>query len=345
MDRRTIINSSGTAAARPRGACAILLACLAILGISLTPCIADQVTLGSGARVEIPAPDGYVRIDGINAKWDELRRVASPSYGRIIIEFGSESDRMALLKGEFPDVGRSFYAVSLHVYEQMHVTGEMFAQVKDAFRSEMPTTGMVGRIKQLMKEPETRLSEHLTQEHEIPTDFKVGEMIPVGTLVEDDKSVTCSFLMQSLLDVEGQGHREAVLATSLATLWVGQRVLLCVYCLSPYEGIEDITWTRDAMSQWKEKIFQANSPVLVPSLAPSAAADSGRAASGRGGTRQGKRFWDWLLVRLVAYAIIGAVLMAIAFIWALVSKTAKRDEEENTPAPTRDKSSDDPEVW
>ena len=62
--------------------------------------LADKVSLGGGVMVEIPAPEGSVRIDGVYSEFDREFEDSLPQDTKSLIVFGTDEDLQSLKYGE-----------------------------------------------------------------------------------------------------------------------------------------------------------------------------------------------------------------------------------------------------
>ena len=89
-------------------------------------CGAEQVSL-DGQMVEIPAPDGSVRLDRVNSQFDLELSSRLPTNTELLIVFGSEEDLQALKQAEVPDISVMFTVQAIE--PRSKISKARFAQV------------------------------------------------------------------------------------------------------------------------------------------------------------------------------------------------------------------------
>jgi len=90
----------------------------------------------NGMKVRLLLPAGYVRIDGVNEKFDRVKRSFLPATNRLLLDIGSEEARSAVLRGVESEMGRSMNVQVLRVLEEKNLSGKDFGDYRKELRKQ-----------------------------------------------------------------------------------------------------------------------------------------------------------------------------------------------------------------
>ena len=113
------------------------------LAVASEPVPGEEFRVGK-VPVEIPAPDGMVRLDGINEGFDKADMRKPPEGGKTVAIFGTPEDLAELKAGKIPRVDTECIVYAM--YPEAVVKAGDFAQVREG--TAKAQRGMVKQFKE-----------------------------------------------------------------------------------------------------------------------------------------------------------------------------------------------------
>lgn len=210
--------------------------------------------------IRIPAPAGFERMDGIDARQDEVAAEFAGATNRRLIMFGTPAAVAALRRGEAPLSPRNFNAQTLRSLEHRALTSVQFESLRAQAESELGTLGkrMDAVLGRTMDNAAKSLSEKLQESVEV----KVGTPVPLGTFERTRDSLGFSMLIKSELSIAG---KETAGLSVVACMIVRVRDrCLYLYATSDRRSAEDEKWVKEEVLRWRDAIFAANGQADAP---------------------------------------------------------------------------------
>jgi hypothetical protein len=215
------------------------------------------ISLGE-TQINLPAPYGYTRLDGRNAKFDQLLRTSVVTTNKHLATFGGEADLIEILSGSLPKSGRMLYAHASNTQMANDISSADFKGIKEKFRefkgeSWLPPADMLKRI-------EGDLSSFTSQQLRVEIGVKIAPIVSLGIFNEDEKSIAQTSILKGNSWLSSEGSEKAmnvVFVVANSTIWVKNR-LIYAYCASEFRTKADIDWTRSEVLKWRDAIVAAN---------------------------------------------------------------------------------------
>ena len=210
--------------------------------------------------IRIPAPAGFERMDGIDAKQDEVAAEFVGATNRRLIMFGTPDAVAALRRGEAPLAPRNFNAQTLRSLEDRALTPAQFESLRAQAENELGTLGkrMDAVLGRTMDNAAKSLSEKLQESVEVT----VGTPVPLGIFERTRDSLGFSMLIKSEFSIAGK-NIAGLSAVACMVARVRDRCLY-LYATSDRRTVEDEKWVEEEVLRWRDAIFAANGQSDAP---------------------------------------------------------------------------------
>jgi len=228
---------------RTRGIVGVLVALLAMAGH------AGTIDVG-GMDLEIPAPEGFVRVTPQMGAAHRFGRQLADPLNDLLAFYIPESCIPAAILGERSAFTRYFlFKINREIRDRVVDRGD-FETLKEALKSENRRLAAEDgtRIEELIRERLPSLGEESGAEPAFP----IPRLAPLEPHEETGNLLAYSMLLDAA-GPGGNGGAEGV-AVTMTLLHVSGKVLF-LYCYAPPEELE---WTREASSRWARAILEGN---------------------------------------------------------------------------------------
>ncbi len=246
-----------------------------------------MVNIG-GTDISLLTPSGFCDIGSlspdIRTKFEDL----TPTGSRLLAAFGIQQDCERLTQGEAPLFNRYAMIQVFGELEELAITEEGFAELRDALDSDRFLTDELrsevqSRFDALIENPDERL--------------ELGETHSLGIISEGATHVSQLALVNYFA-----GDRSSLMIVSTNHLLLKDKVVFA-YVYSSAGDESDMSWIRSTTDDWINELMSSNPPI-APRSSSSA---SSSANSTFGASHDGS-----LIERVGEKAVIGAMLGAFA---------------------------------
>ena len=214
-----------------------------------------------GKTLLFPAPEGFVRCDGVRADWDQASESAVPATNRRLIVFSTTSDLAILKRGGAPEMARSLSSQIGRSVENRDLGEREFDSMRSTMKAELE-----GMRSELQAEVEKLASRRNKTVHDLyGTDdaLRLSDVAVLGFF--EDKPASLGFTMalrvNNTLAAGASKNKKRVMAALLIP--VNGRVI-DLYATSDYRTEADRQWAENSVAAWRDAIVAAN-PRMVGS--------------------------------------------------------------------------------
>lgn len=228
----------------------ILIPCVLVL-LSFRADAQESFTIGD-ATLSIPAPPGFVRIDGKNKEWDAMMARFVPPSNRFLCTFGTPKDLSDLQAGKFPTSPQSFQLQTFIKAEKMTVSIKDFEQAKEEIRKMNIGETMKTEAQNMVN----KANSSIQKQTGVPVDLKIGETRQLGVFDETDTSISFAAVMNLGVSAANQSQNVTMFMAGCTVVVKGKILFLYSYAESTQPGAEE--WVKKNVTDWKESILAAN---------------------------------------------------------------------------------------
>lgn len=257
---------------------------------------AEDVIMVGDVKIIVPVPDGMVRLDGKNKKYDRMAKKILSGINDLLAVYGTQNDLQAVLKGELPSQ-RTFNVQAKSGLESIRWSLSEFQSLKTMIKNEIggPTGKLTPEMDRQFRKTVKSAQSHLQKETGVPVEIDLDRVTELGVFDETPESISFTTMMSAGIAVPTEPQQESTnyqgVVASAAILARNKGIYL--YAMSEYEGEKDLQWTKTALSQWRAQVIAANPNADIPSNAQRKAVE-----------KAGKSFLVWVvLIPLAIFAI------------------------------------------
>ena len=203
----------------------------------------NLVAVGN-TKLKIPAPEGFVRCDGVSEILDSALEGLVPRGNRYLAYFAPPEIYAKLKAGESPDIPQNFNVQTLRSAENRDIGPASFKEIVAQFRNEID--GM-----------EPTDWDKMVSESAIGGEFSL-ELVGQPKIFSDTES---GLGFTTLLAAEIDGVKKQGVASCVMTLANGK--LLYMYSTAPFGSLEETLANEKSVLKWAEAV-QAVNPVFIP---------------------------------------------------------------------------------
>ena len=212
---------------------------------------AEEAELG-GKRLKVPAPEGYVRIDGIDSRFDAFPERLVSKNNKLLAFYGSDADLKKVRAGEIPDIDRNFNIQA--IVPQMDFTPKLFGEFTDYAENESKKglESLEEDIEELAKE----VNELVSEITEADVALRLGKTVPLGGFIKGEGWM--SFAMRIPMEVEGGGKRSKLVATSVTYMFLVDSKIIALngtFMNSEDAALEEL---HAELKPWRLAFLEAN---------------------------------------------------------------------------------------
>ena len=272
--------------------CFLTILSIWICAVSIV--VADTFKIGE-KEINIPAPVGFVRVTPDMSEVDKLVSVlSSKSINRPLAYYIEESDAPLALKGEMPQLNRTFFLTASKPHEFITVGRDEFAQFKDIIKNQ--NSDIFEEIKAKLPNHWKDVSQEINKEFSLDFSMNNIQMIPLNPhYVTDDALAYAMFINYGS---ENTLNNDDEIVTSTATILNPSGVVLCLAC---YGSPDDLGWTMESSMEWTKLVLASNEPPPVQTLASGKSSFYGLN-------------WDRVFQKMIIGSVIGAIIGTVFFL-------------------------------
>jgi hypothetical protein len=214
----------------------------------------DRIELG-GRPIVLPPPAGFVRSDGLFAKWDNVITTSIPAGNRMLAIFSTPADRKLLESQAAPPSERSFNAQIQRSLESRDVGERTFGEIRAELKSQLQA--MSSRVGDEVR----KAIEAGNKQRGVDTALAVNDTVFLGFLGDDPGSL--GFAMAMKVGMKNSTESSRVVSAGMVTTVNGRMIFL--YANATYETEADRKWAENSVQSWRNAIVAANPRVAGPS--------------------------------------------------------------------------------
>ncbi len=232
---------------------AALLAPAALLAAGIT------IDIG-GQAIQIPLPDGFVRVDGVLPRWDTATEAFISPQNRRALVLGAPDDLKALQAGTAPDFPRSFNVQVARSTERQEFGQRTFRDAR---------AGIKTGIDQVRQQLQAVAASVAAQGNKRFSPENVDEALQLSdtAFVGYFRDTSTALGVTMAMKVAGGGAEPERVVVAMVMTPVNGR-LLNLYANARYASEADRVWAERAVSAWADAAVAANPRVSGPRGAP-----------------------------------------------------------------------------
>ena len=166
----------------------------------------DVITITVGDRpLKIPAPEGFVRCDGIDADWDQITTSVLPANNHMQVTFGTPADQEAIRKGEPTDYSRNFNVQSIRSLETQEIGEKTFASLRQNMKKEL--LAMRDKIEADVQKLVKQGNREVSEQYGVDVALSISDVAMLGFFEESDTAIGFTMAMK-LGAANPQGGRD-----------------------------------------------------------------------------------------------------------------------------------------
>lgn len=228
-----------------------ILTALVLTGFCLNAAAGD--ILVGDRTIDIPLPEGFVELTpDMSPYYESMWAYIAPSNNRYLT-LVEESRADAMRRGETIDVGRYMNIETEKSISRMSISAAQFDELQNVLRNQL--FELTAKLEELAPEMLDAGNASLSEQFDTDLAIEFGGVVPFPIHHDTDNAIASSMYMTIAATVNGEAAETEVLAATMLTLHVGDKVLfLYVYGPQP-----DLIWTRQIAAAWADRIVAANS--------------------------------------------------------------------------------------
>lgn len=214
-----------------------------------------------GAPIQIPLPDGFVRLDGVLPQWDTATQAFISPQNRRLLVLGTPDELAALRAGRPPDVPRSFNVQVARSVERQDFGERTFRDAKAGIRAGIDQVQQ--QLQQVAASVAAQGNTRLAPGN-VDDALQLADTAFIGYFRDTPTSLGVTMAMK----VTGGGATapERVVVAFVVTPVNGR--LLNLYANARYTTEADRAWAEAAVAGWADATVAANPRVPGPRGAP-----------------------------------------------------------------------------
>jgi hypothetical protein len=240
----------------------LIFAGLVAFGASLraAEAVLHEVKVGSQTLV-IPTPEGFERMDGIDAKQDQVaNEIVAGGGNRYVIVFGLPQAAAAMRRGEVAESPRTLHALTMRSMEHRALRPVDFETFRATAESDLDRLGK--NLGGVMSKAGADASKSLSQNMKDAVEVKFGEPVSLGVFERTRDSLGFSIMFRKSVKNEGKSDAGMKVVSTLIVR-VRDRVLL-LYATADRNSEADDAWVKSEVLEWRDAIFVANGQTDAP---------------------------------------------------------------------------------
>lgn len=213
-----------------------------------------------GRVIVMPSPEGFVRLDGVFAEWDNNLQKMLPPSNLLLRKYGTQQDLADLKASKGPKNDIDFNVQILRKFESQEVGTRTFADVRGAIVKEMGNA--MKTLESELGKVEGRAND-LLGKNGLASKLSFGKPVVLGVFADNDREVGFSMLLSMKVnDSADQPEDVSVVACVIAPV-TGR--LLYFYHTLPYKAEPDQKAAEASVLKWAHAVAAANPSVEGPS--------------------------------------------------------------------------------
>lgn len=231
-----------------------------LLTAPLAAAAADVSVDIGGATIQIPLPDGFIRVDGVLPRWDAATEAFISPQNRRVLVLGTPEDLNALRAGRPPDAPRTFNVQVARSVERQDFGERTFRDAK---------AGIKAGIDQVQQQLQAFSASVAAQGNKrlapgnIDDALQLADTVFVGYFRDTPTSLGVTMAMKV---TGGAAKPERIVVAFVMTPVNGR--LLNLYANARYSSDADRVWAERAVAAWADATAAANPRVSGPRGAP-----------------------------------------------------------------------------
>ena len=222
--------------------------------LGLTGCGESHPTklVAGGNPIEVPFPDGYVRVDGVNSSFDRLIKSKQAGTNQLLAFYGTEKDLTALKKGEATAVPRNFNLQVINPH--LDCSLDDFAVLIKGLEDEM-ATGMKS-AKEMFEKTAEGTNEVLSELSDDKVTLSLGQPVPLGIMEKSKTWVT--FAMKIPMDTQEGTRKKRSVSTTVNSIVLVNSKAIGLYGTHVDGGDGSLEKLKEEVDAWREAVIKAN---------------------------------------------------------------------------------------
>lgn len=230
----------------------------ALLGLCV-PTAANEVVTVGGHELQVPVPEGLVRIDGVSGDFDRMQQSFVAAQNRMAMYLGQEADLKVLQEGGTPPLKRSMNLQVMKELEPLNVSVQDFQKLKTSVRQEVTGPDAAKEFESFSREVEQKLEDGTGGDASV----EVSQPGVIKLLDESPDHITFGMDLDLKIATETEGLTRNVRGYVAWSMIRVHGVVINLYCNANVEGAVERKWARDTVDAWGKAILASNDELAV----------------------------------------------------------------------------------
>ena len=223
-----------------------------LLGFVCLQAGATEIVVGERSTINVPHPDGYVELTpDMSPYYESMWAYVAASNNRYLTLI-HESTAAAILRGDAVQVGRYMNIETEKSISRMSISAAQFGQFQNIMRTQLYE--LIARVQEQVPELTSAGNAALSEQFDADLAVDLGGVVPLPVHLDTSNTIASSMYMTVSATVNGEDMGSEILAATMLTLHVGDKVLF----LYVYGAQSDLLWTRETASAWADSIVAEN---------------------------------------------------------------------------------------
>lgn len=227
--------------------------CILALGLWIAaalPAAQPALVEVGGRSLQIPAPEGFERADGVLPLYDEVCEAMLPPSNRRLLAFARPEFVAKLRAGEIEDADRHFALQSTKQFEEKEISERAFRGAREALKRELE--GLRAKLDEETQKLIASGKARFAEQRGVELDLAVSDTAVLGFFEDSDTALGFTLAM----NVQTPKGRERQVCAAVVAPVNGR--LVNFYAYSNYAGEDDRAWVETAARTWKDAAMAVN---------------------------------------------------------------------------------------
>ncbi|MEM1442051.1 MAG: hypothetical protein AAGF67_06885, partial [Verrucomicrobiota bacterium] len=205
-----------------------------------------------GKSFEVPLPEGFVRVDGASAVFDQVLAASLPATNKLLAFYGTEQNLTDLEGGKNTEMTRNFNVQSIN--EQMDCSLTDFAFISKQIEDEMESGMKMTQAE--FEKSQNNTNEVLSDLSDDQIAIDLGRPVPLGVLGKGETWIT--FALKAPMQTQAGDETLTQISTTVNTMILVNNKVIGLYGTHIDGGEGALEQLKKELDAWRTAIEKAN---------------------------------------------------------------------------------------
>lgn len=212
-----------------------------------------EAILIGGKTIQMPAPQGFSRVDGLDAERDKIEASMTSPNNRLLARFEPPENAGG-------SSGRSFNAQVLKSVEFKEIGERTFADIRQETKKSLDAS--IAEVREKANKQASTAAKKIGDDMGVDMALELSDMAILGYFDENPSCLGFTMALNAKVNVGGKIESSKNVTASMIVPVNGR--MLFLYALSDYHTPEDRQWAEKAVSAWRDAVVAANPRIEGP---------------------------------------------------------------------------------